>query len=95
MQKFCQQLRSWQAINPVPAGIQLSVCKHAVLFGLTDDEERVKYQTRNRVQVFFKNILRRLALALPLVACGKWAGNILCQWNDKNGLAHYRVPGAS
>jgi hypothetical protein len=28
---FCQQLRSRQAINPVPAGYQLSVCKHAVL----------------------------------------------------------------
>ena len=62
MQKFCQQLRSWQAINPVPAGSQLSVCKHAVLFGLTDEEERVKYQTLNRVQAFFNNILMGLTL---------------------------------
>jgi hypothetical protein len=58
MQKFLnQQLRSWQAIIPVPAGNQLSVRKHAVLTTLWGDEERVNYQTQNRTQANFERIL--------------------------------------
>jgi hypothetical protein len=57
MQKvFYQQLRSQQAINPVPAGNQLSVCKHAVLPALSDVTERTNYQSKTSVQAFFEII---------------------------------------